>query len=456
VSRLLVAGGSLVDEQGVRRADVLVEDGQVQALLEAGQSPPDVETVLDATGLHVLPGLVDAHVHFNEPGRTQWEGYPTGGSAAAAGGVTCVVDMPLNCHPPTLDGPSLRAKQAAVAEHAVIDYALWGGAVPESLDHLREVRDGGVVGVKAFLCDSGLAEYPSFEDAQALERLMRAVSELGLLLALHAEDAELTGRLGAEARAAQRSEPLDWARSRPPETELLAVARALTMARTTGARLHFVHISTEAAAHLIASARRDGLDVSVETCPHYLALDENDLERLGAVAKCAPPLRSAEVVERLWQALLQGDIDWVASDHSPCPPDMKQGDVWHAWGGISGVQTTLPVLLDEALHNRGLPLPRLVSLTASHPARRFGLYPRKGALLVHSDADLTLVDLDSEWILGQADLHTRWPVSPFIGRTFRGRVVATLVRGTMVYRHGQVLARPGFGQLMLSSGGVAA
>jgi allantoinase len=454
MTSLLVAGGWLVDEERVRLADVLVRDGRVAAVVEPGQTRPEADTVLDASGLHILPGLVDAHVHFNEPGRTDWEGYQTGGAAAAAGGVTCVLDMPLNCDPPTLDRGSLLVRQAAVAEHAVIDYALWGGVVPGSLDHLGELRDDAVVGVKAFLCDSGLAEYPPLNEAQ-LSEAMRRTAELNLLLALHAEDADLTGRLGAEARAAGRKEPLDWARSRPPETELLAVSRTLDMARTTGARLHFVHISTAAAAEAIARARSAGLDVTLETCPHYLALDERDLERLGGLAKCAPPLRSAGIVTQLWNALLRGDIDWVASDHSPAPPEMKQGDVWHAWGGISGVQTTLPVLLHEGVHGRGLTLPRLVTLTAGNPARRFGLYPRKGALLVNSDADLTLVDLESEWILGQADLHTRWPLSPFVGRTFRGRVVATLVRGTTVYRDGEVLAQPGFGQL-LGPGAVAA
>jgi allantoinase len=438
----------VVDEEHVRRADVLVQDGRVAAVVEPGQAVAEADTTLDATGLHVLPGVVDAHVHFNEPGRTEWEGYQTGGAAAAAGGVTTVLDMPLNCDPPTLDGPSLRVKQAAIAEHALIDYALWGGVVPDSLDALAELRDGGVVGVKAFLCDSGLPEYPPLNESQ-LEEAMRRTARLGLLLALHAEDHHSTSQLGSQMRGASRSEPLDWARSRPPETELRAVVLALEMARSSGARLHFVHISTPAAAEAIAAARRDGLDVSVETCPHYLALDEDDLARLGAIAKCAPPLRASEVIEGLFGCLLRGDIDWVASDHSPCPPEMKQGNIWQAWGGISGVQTTLPILLDEAVHGRGLELPRLVSLTAGNPARRFGLYPRKGALLPGlSDADLTLVELEGEWILGQADLHTRWPISPFIGRTFRGRVVATLVRGVTVYRQGEVLARPGFGRLL--------
>jgi allantoinase len=447
VSTLLVVGGSLVDEERVRRADLLVQDGRVAAVLEPGHAAPMADTTLDATGLHVLPGLVDAHVHFNEPGRTDWEGFQTGCAAAAAGGVTTVVDMPLNCDPPTLDRPSLLSKQVAVAEHAIVDYALWGGVVPDSLEDLRDLRDGGVVGVKAFLCDSGLPDYPPLDD-QALLEVMRRTTQLGLLLALHAEDAELTGRLASQTRASGGAGPLDWARSRPPESEVQAVRQALEAAGATGARLHFVHISTGAAAELVAEARANGLDVSLETCPHYLALDERDFARLGATAKCAPPLRRREVVESLWRALLAGEIDWVASDHSPCPPVRKQGDIWQAWGGISGVQTLLPALLDEAVHRRGLSLPRFVALTAANPARRFGLYPRKGALQPGSDADLTLVELDGEWILGQADLHTRWPSSPFVGRTFRGRVVATLVRGSTVYRQGEVLARPGFGRLL--------
>jgi allantoinase len=447
VTSVLVLGGSVVDEERVRPADLLLEGGRVVEVLEPGHAL-QADTTLDATGLHVLPGLVDAHVHFNEPGRTDWEGYQTGGGAAAAGGVTTVLDMPLNCKPPSLDAGSLAVRRAAVAEHAVVDYAHWGGVVPDSLDHLRDLREGGVVGVKGFLCDSGLAEYPPLDETTLAEAMRRA-SRLGLLLALHAEHAEQTSRLGQAARAAGRSGPRDWARSRPPESEVAAVEQALALASRSGVALHFVHISTAEAARRVADARRAGQDVSLETCPHYLALDEDDLARLGSTAKCAPPLRSRQNVEALWDALLEGEFDWVASDHSPCPPDLKRGDIWQAWGGISGIQTLLPVLLSEGVHRRGLQLPKLVTLTAANPARRFGLYPRKGALRPGSDADLTLVDVDGEWVLGQADLRTRWPLSPFVGHTFRGHVVVTLVRGEVVFRHGQVLARPGFGRLLL-------
>jgi allantoinase len=445
LTTLLISGGLLVDELSVRRADVLVQDGRVQAILppDHGQAAADV---IDATGLHVLPGIVDAHVHFNEPGRTDWEGFVTGTTAAAASGITTVCDMPLNCHPPTLDARALALKRSAIVDHALIDYAFWGGVVPDSLEHLKQLKREHVVGVKAFLCDSGLAEYPHLDEFSQLET-MQACADLGLLLALHAEDAAETGRLGQQARAEGRHEALDWAHSRPPSTELDAVRRSLELAAETGAKLHFVHISTGAAARLIAQARATGQDVSVETCPHYLCLDESDLKQLGTFGKCAPPLRSRAEVEDLWQALLDGAIDWIASDHSPCPPSMKEtDDIWSAWGGLGGVQTFLPALLTEAVHGRGVSLPKLVSLTAGNPAKRLGLYPRKGMLEPGSDADIVLLDLQKKWTLDQRDLRTRWPVNPFVGREFTGQVHATLVRGTVVWQAGEPRVAPGFGQ----------
>jgi allantoinase len=447
VNTTLIHGGMLVDELSVRRADLLLEDGRVQAILPPGPARA-ADARIDASGLHVLPGLVDAHVHFNEPGRTDWEGFLTGTTAAAAGGITTVCDMPLNCHPPTLDGRALAIKRSAIAEHAVVDYALWGGLVPDSLEHLGELQDGGVVGIKAFLCDSGLAEFPHLDSFALVEAMQRGAGLRRLpLLALHAEDPALTGRLGQQARVEGRATALDWANSRPPATELEAVRWALDAARETGARVHFVHISTGAAARLIASARAEGVDVSVETCPHYLLLDTDDLARLGSFGKCAPPLRDRSEVEDLWAALDEGAIDWVASDHSPCPPEMKQhADIWSAWGGLAGVQTLLPALLTEGVQARELTLPRTVSLTSGTPARRLGLYPRKGVLEPGSDADVVLVDLEREWTLSEHDLRTRWPISPFVGRTFRGQVVATLVRGTEVWRDGAPRVAPGYGR----------
>lgn len=447
MSSLLIHGGNLVDELSVRQADVLIEDGRVSAIVSPHESR-EADSVLDATGLHVLPGLVDGHVHFNEPGRTEWEGFLTGTTAAAAGGVTTVCDMPLNSHPPTLDSRSLALKRGAIAEHAIIDYAFWGGLVPESLEHLAELQAHGVVGVKAFLCDSGLPEFGYVDEFTLVEAMQRcADADPCLLLALHAEDAVETQRRAQAARADGRKSALDWAASRPPSTEIDAVRNAVAAARATDGRVHFVHVSTADAAQLVGDARSEGVDLSVETCPHYLLLDESDLERLGAFGKCAPPLRSRTDVEDLWEAVLNGTIDWIASDHSPCPPAMKQtDDIWSAWGGLHGVQTLLPSLLTEGVHARGMSLPRLTTLTAAAPARRLGLYPRKGVLDPGSDADLTLVDLDRSWTLQSADLRTRWQISPFVGREFRGQVVATFVRGTPVWRDGAVRVEPGYGQ----------
>ena len=448
---LLIRGGILVGEHEAIRADLAIRDGRVAAILEADALDIRADDELDATGRYVLPGLIDCHVHFNEPGRTHWEGFATGSAAAAAGGITTFLDMPLNNDPPTLDGDSLELKARAVADKAVVDYGLWGGIVPGTIDQLGELHAGGVVAAKAFMCHSGLDAYPGMDDAALLGALRRA-AELGLIVGLHAESDGLTTALGAEAHAAGRREPRAWAHSRPGYTEVEAVQRALLLAREIGASVHFVHVSTPEAAALVTAARVVGTSATLETCPHYLALDEDDLARLGPIAKCAPPLRPRATVEALWRAVLAGQIDCIGSDHSPCPPEDKQrgdGDIWQAWGGISGVQTLLPVLLTEGVHRCGLPLPTLVRLTAATPARRFGLYPRKGALAVGSDADATIVDLASEWTLDAGQLKTRWPVSPFLGRTFRGRVDQTIVRGRVVYRAGRVTAEPGYGQRVL-------
>jgi allantoinase len=449
-AELLLAGGTLVTEHALLRADVAVRDGRVAAILEPGASGVQAARVLDATGRYVLPGAVDCHVHFNEPGRTHWEGYTTGTAAAAAGGVTTVLDMPLNNHPPTLDAESLALKRQAVAEHALVDYGHWGGLVAGNVDALDGLHAGGVVAYKAFMCHSGLDEYPPVDDATLLAA-MRRIARLGNVVGLHAESDCLTAALGAQAQQEGRRDPRAWAQARPALTEEEAVQRALLLARETGAQVHFVHVSTPAAAERIAAARAAGVAASLETCPHYLALDEDDLARLGPIAKCAPPLRPRAMVDALWRHVLAGDVDCIASDHSPCPPEDKErgkDDIWRAWGGIAGVQTLIPLLLTEGVHRRGLPLPHLVRLVAANPARRFGLYPRKGALRPGSDADVMIVDLDREWTLQPEHLRTRWPVSPFIGRAFHGTVQATLVRGTIVYENGQVVGQPGHGRLL--------
>ncbi len=407
------------------RADVAIEDGLIAEIVPELCEPATEE--IDARGLHVLPGAIDAHVHFNEPGRTEWEGWATGTAALAAGGATACVEMPLNAHPPTVDGAAFDRKVEAASAAAKVDFALWGGLVPGPLERMDELAERGVAGFKAFMCDTGIDDFDAADD-DVLGAGMERAAALGLPVAVHAErPSELRAMDGDGWRA--------WVASRPPRAELAAIERALELAEATGCSLHVVHVSTGAGVTAVAAARARGVDATCETCPHYLALTEDDLERLGTLAKCAPPLRAEAEREALWEQLGQGRIALVASDHSPCPPAMKQGGFARAWGGIAGAQTTLALLHGEGARRR-LPLAPLADLVTGAPARRLRL--PKGRLEPGADADLVLVDLAGEHALGPDDLHDRHRANPFAGHALRARVVRTLLRGRTVFLDGSV------------------
>lgn len=428
----------MVGGPGTGPCDLGVVDGLVAAVgpeLEGGAR----ETV-DASGLHVFPGVVDAHVHCNDPGRADWEGFAHGTRALAAGGATSCLDMPLNASPPTVDGASFDLKVAAARGTAHVDFALWGGLVPGDVDRLDELAGRGVVGFKAFMCPSGIDDFPA-ADEETLHVGMTRAARLGLPVAVHAEDAAMTAALAARAVAEGRLAMRDFVASRPVAAELEAIGRAIALAADTGCSLHVVHVSSGSGARLVAAARERGVDVTCETCPHYLALGEEDVEALGVSAKCAPPLRSRDERDGLWGELLAGRVDLVASDHSPSPPELKQGaDAFAAWGGIAGCQTLLRVLLTEGLR-RALPVEAVARLSAREPARRFGL-AGKGELVPGADADLALVDLEHEAVLTTEELRSRHPISPFVGRRLRGRVVRTIVRGSTVAREGDMVTPP--------------
>ena len=394
-SDLVIRGAAGVD------GDVAIDQGRIAAIGDGLAGREEV----DARGLHLLPGAIDAHVHFNEPGRTHWEGWATGSRALLAGGGTTCVEMPLNAHPPTLDGAAFDAKAEAAAASSVVDFALWGGLTPLNLDRLEELAERGVVGFKAFMCDSGIEDFPAADD-DTLHAGMAKAAELGLPVAVHAErPARLHAPEGSDWRA--------WVASRPVDAELDAIETAIAIARDTGCSLHVVHVSTAAGVALVAAA--DG--VTCETCPHYLALSEDDLQALGTRAKCAPPLRPRAEVEALWREVEAGRVDLVASDHSPCPPEMKAGDFIAAWGGIAGAQATLGILLER------LAPERVAALTSARPAERFRL--PKGRLEPGADADLVLVDLRDR---RAPELQDRHKLSPFAGRPLP-RIVRTWVRG---------------------------
>ena len=343
---LLVRGAEIVLPEGVIRADIAASAGRIVRIgTDLGTSAKEL---VDARGLHVIAGIIDSHVHFNEPGRSGWEGFETGSAAAAAGGATAFFDMPLNSLPPVTDAASFELKRAAAERASRTDFGIWGGLVPGNVDKLEAMRDAGAVGFKAFMCDSGVEEFP-LSDPATLRAGMKRAAALGMLVAVHAEDDALACRRTAEQHALG-TDARTWLGSRPVELELAAIRTATEIAGETGCALHIVHVSSPEGVALAREARKRGVDVTVETCPHYLLLTEEDVIRLGAPAKCFPPLRPDAVRLGLWRELESGGIDTVGSDHSPAPPDMKRSeDFFAVWGGISGCQHGFELLLSEAL-----------------------------------------------------------------------------------------------------------
>ncbi|HEV8305028.1 MAG TPA: allantoinase AllB [Gemmatimonadales bacterium] len=446
---LAIRGGSVVLPTGRAAVDVGVTDGIISAI---GSEVRGAAEEIDARRLVILPGVVDPHVHFNEPGRAEWEGWEAGTRGAAAGGVTTVLEMPLNAHPPTITTPDFDAKLAVASQKALVDFGLWGGLVDDNLSELPALANRGVIGFKAFMSDSGIDDFHRAPDG-VLAAGLKTLTRYGVPLGVHAESQEMVERLGAELRAAGRTDRLAWCRARPPAAEVEAIRRLVSCVRGAGrgARAHVVHVSCAEGLAAVRAARERGLEITAETCPHYLGFTEEDFERVGPALKCAPPIRDAATQGRLWEALLAGEVDLIGSDHSPCPAaDKKKGEhnVWQAWGGVSGIQSTLPLLLTEGVHGRGLTLERVAELTAEAPARVFGLSPQKGAIAVGADADFALVDPDRNWTLEAKHLQTRSGISPYLGRAFRGAVVRTIVRGRTVFADGEILGEPGWGRLV--------
>jgi allantoinase len=435
--RLAVRAARAVLPGGMGPATLFVENGVFAAVGALDAPLPAGTETLDPGDLVVLPGLIDPHVHANEPGRTHWEGFATATRAAAAGGVTTIVDMPLNSLPPTTNREALALKRDAARRQAWCDVAFWGGAVPGHASDLGGLDEAGVCGVKAFLADSGVPEFPPLgpdELARALEECARR----GMTLIAHAESPAALA--AAPTAAAGDRRYAAWLASRPAAAEVEAIALLVGEARRLAAkglaaRIHIVHLSAAEALPVVAAAKATGLRVTAETCPHYLALAAEEIADGATLCKCAPPIRGSANRERLWQGLADGTIDLVASDHSPSPPEGKaldDGDFTRAWGGISSLGLGLAVTWTEA-RRRGFALDHVARWMAAAPAALARLDRSKGALTPGRDADFVLFDPEAEWTVTAEALWTRHPITPYAGRNLRGRVRATYLRGVRVW-----------------------
>ncbi|GAA2539004.1 allantoinase AllB [Winogradskya consettensis] len=419
---LVVRSRRAVTPDGERPAAVSVRAGKITAI-----DPYDAELTavddVDLGNVALLPGLVDTHVHVNEPGRTEWEGFASATRAAAAGGVTAIVDMPLNSLPPTVTAEALEIKQKAASGQIHVDVGFWGGAIPGNAGDLPALHAAGVYGFKAFLADSGVPEFPPLD----ADQLAEALAAVDAQFVIHAED---PGHLREAVSSPAYGQFLD---SRPPEAEHAAVATAIAAAREAGARVHILHLSAATALPLIVAAKAEGLRVTAETCPHYLTLDAAEIPEGATEFKCCPPIRDSANRDQLWAALADGVITCVVSDHSPCTPDLKRqdsGDFAAAWGGIASVQLGLPVIWTAA-RTRGHSLADVVDWMARRPADLVGL-TTKGRLAVGADADLVAFDPDDTFTVDPAALHHRNPVTPYAGKTLTGVVRTTWLRGRTV------------------------
>jgi allantoinase len=429
---VLIRGRRIVTAGGVREACIHVVDGRIERVAPFDDLPSGVPLVDAGDRAVVMPGLVDTHVHVNEPGRTEWEGFETATRAAAAGGVTTILDMPLNSIPPTTTIPALAEKRAAADGKVHVDVGFWGGAVPDDLGHLRELHRAGVYGFKAFLCPSGVEEFPPI-DLEQLRSAMKEIAAFDGLLIVHAELPESIERATGLLRGADPFAYPTYLASRPPKAEEGAVEAVVEASRSTGCRAHVLHLSAASCADLLGG-------VTAETCPHYLTFAAEEITDGATEFKCAPPIREAENRERLWEELRAGRIAAVVSDHSPCTADLKAGSFFDAWGGIASVQLGLRAVWTQA-RARGVGLEDVARWMSEGPAAIAGL-ERKGSIAEGKDADLVLFEPDEASEIDPTELHHRNPVTPYAGLRLDGRVAATYVRGVRVYADGRFLDEP--------------
>lgn len=435
---LLIKNGLVILDSGEVETDIAVKDGKIAAI---GSNLGEANETIDAKGLVVSPGMVDAHVHITDPGgsyRDDWEGYLTGTKACAKGGVTSFMEMPLNQIPATVDAESLQVKLDAGKDRLTADVASFGGLVPFTLETggIQELDEGGVAAYKCFMATCGdrsiEGDFMNVDDYSLYEG-MKQIAKTGKVLAIHAENAGITDRLGEIAYQNGETTLAAYVATRPVFTEVEPIQRAILFAKETGCRIHICHIACPEGVDAVTQARNEGVDVTCETCTHYLYFDTSELDDIGPVVKCSPPIRDKENQNGMWDRVLAGKVDFVTSDHSPCTPDLKDKDnAFEAWGGIAGVQNNVDVLFDEGVQKRGMSLKMFADIIATNPADLYNL-ESKGRISIGKDADFVFIKPNSPYTLAAEDLEYKNKISPYIGREIGAQVARTILRGETVY-----------------------
>ncbi|MCD8871404.1 allantoinase AllB [Staphylococcus gallinarum] len=434
---LIIKNGLVILENGEQNVEVGVKDGKIAAI---GHDLGEATKVIDAENQIVSPGMVDAHVHITEPGggyRDGWEGYETGTKAAAKGGVTSFIEMPLNQVPATTDKASIEVKFEAGKDELAVDVASYGGLVPYNLNGgIQELDEAGVIGYKAFIATCGDRSIEGdFQDVDdySLYEGMKQIAKTGKILSIHSENAAITDRLGQIAKDNGETTLSAYVDTRPVFTEVEPIRKIILFAKETGCRVHIVHVACEEGVDEVVKAQQAGVDITCETCTHYLYFYKEELDDIGPVVKCSPPIREKSRLEGMWNRVLNGDIGFVTSDHSPCTPDLKATDnAFEAWGGIAGLQNNVDVLYDEGVQKRNMTLKRFAEIIATEPAKRFGMYD-KGSIEIGKDADFVFIKPDSPYTLTESDLEYRNKMSPYLGREIGAQVTRTILRGQEIY-----------------------
>ncbi|EIJ80438.1 allantoinase [Bacillus methanolicus PB1] len=435
---VIIKNGNVVFDKGVKRTSIAIKDGVIWEISDYIDGKGNV--VWNAEDLYVFPGVIDIHVHFSEPGREDWEGFATGSYMLAAGGCTTYFDMPLNGIPSTVNVQALIEKAKIGEAKSFVDFGLWGGLVPGNEKDLTPLAENGVVGFKGFMSPSGNKEFEAVDDYTLLQG-MKIIAELNKILALHAEDGPMVQFLQREKEQFGLNSADDYLQSRPVAAEWLAVRKAITYAELTGCSLHFVHISSAEAVEEIQQAKKRGLDVTLETCPHYLLFNHEDVRQMGAIAKCAPPLREPSHQKKLIDLFLADQIDFVSSDHSPSPWELKDlsNNFFKVWGGISGGQFTLMAMIELSLIYN-IPFSKIIKWTSERPAKRFGFHPQKGSIAKGADADLVIISLKESRTIREESLYSKNKHSIYINHTFPCKILGTFSRGKLIYKNGEKMA----------------